>query len=121
LSPAEYEQAGEKVKKILAMANPDKAWRGREVIRPDLLHYADWYHDQTGQVITRQSRGAWMKALPAWKDEGLEIEHLQAALDARRKYRTVASPMELTSDASAVKAAGYKQPAPRTESAGYYA
>jgi hypothetical protein len=46
-----------------------------------------------------------MKALPAWKEEGLQIEHLQTALDARRKYRTVSSPAELTSDAAAVKAA----------------
>lgn len=104
LSQAEIDQANAKVDYILANNQPQKAWTGRELIRADLLHYADWYHEVTGQVMTKRVQSAWWKALGEWKSEGLDISDLQTAYTARSAWRTVTSPVELTSDAAAIKA-----------------
>ena len=104
LSQVEIDQANAKVDYILANNQPEKAWAGRELIRADLLHYADWYHEVTGQVMTKRVQSAWWKALGEWKAESLDISDLQTAYTARSAWRTVTSPVELTSDAAAIKA-----------------
>lgn len=104
LSAKDLEQANAKVDYILETNQAEKAWAGREHIRPDLLIYADWYHGATGQVMTKRVQSAWWKALAEWKAEGLAVSDLQEAFDARSKWRKVASPNELTSDAAAIHA-----------------
>jgi len=104
LSQSEIDQANAKVDYILANNQPEKAWAGRELIRADLLHYADWYHEVTGQVMTKRVQSAWWKALGEWKAELLDISDLQTAYTARSAWRTVTSPVELTSDAAAIHA-----------------
>lgn len=126
LAAEEIEQATRKADAILGLANPadpSKAWVGRDKIRPDLLHYADWYNKATGQEMTKRVQKSWWKAMSEWKDEGLEIKHLQEAYEARSKWRTVADPNELTKDAAAIKALGDRQVQqimPEGKSSGYY-
>ena len=126
LTPEEIEQATRKADAILGLANPtdpSKAWTGRDKIRPDLLEYADWYNTATGQVMTKRVQKSWWKAMGEWKDEGLEVKHLQEAFEARSKWRTVADPNELTKDAAAIKALGDRQVQqimPEGKSSGYY-
>lgn len=126
LTPEEIEQATRKADAILGLAipaDPSKAWRGRDMMQPELLHYADWYNTTTGQVATKANRASWWKALRAWEDAGLEIKHLQEAYNARSKWRTVADPNELTKDAAAIKALG-ERPVEKIyeegKSSGYY-
>ncbi len=104
LSEKEKEQAKEKLYSIIASNQPENAWTGRELIRADLLPYADWYHKVTGQVMTKRVQSAWWKALGEWKAEGLAISDLHEAYDARSKWRKVATPVELTADAVAIHA-----------------
>ena len=109
LTAEEIEQATRKADAILGLANPadpSKAWKGREMMPPELLHYADWYNSATGQVAIKANRSSWWKALRAWEENGLEVKHLQEAFEARSKWRTVADPNELTKDAAAIKALG---------------
>ena len=126
LTAEEIEQATRKADAILGLANPadpSKAWTGRDKIRPDLLHYADWYNKVTGQEMTKRVQKSWWKAMGEWKDEGLEVKHLQEAFEARSKWRTVADPNELTKDAAAIKALGdrrVQQIMPEGKSSGYY-
>jgi hypothetical protein len=102
----EQEQAQMKAKvySMIGTNDPSKSWQGREMIRADLLEYADWYNRVTGQVMNKRAQADWWKALGQWKEEGLTIPDLQAAFTARSKYRTVASPNELTKDAAAIHA-----------------
>ena len=126
LTAEEIEQATRKADAILGLANPadpSKAWTGRDKIRPDLLEYADWYNKATGQEMTKRVQKSWWKAMGEWKDEGLEVKHLQEAFEARSKWRTVADPNELTKDAAAIKALGdrrVQQIMPEGKSSGYY-
>jgi len=126
LTAEEIEQATRKADAILGLAipaDPSKAWRGRDMMQPELLHYADWYNATTGQIATKANRTSWWKALRAWEDAGLEIKHLQEAYNARSKWRTVADPNELTKDAAAIKALG-ERPVEKIyeegKSSGYY-
>ena len=104
LSQDEIQQVNAKVDYIISNNQPENAWAGRELIRADLLPYADWYHKVTGQVMTKRVQSAWWKALGEWKAEGLAISDLQEAYDARSKWRKVATPVELTADAVAIHA-----------------
>jgi hypothetical protein len=103
LSLLEIDQCNAKVDYILT--NNKETWQGRELIRDNLLQYADWYNSTTGQVMTKRVQKSWWKALQDWQDEGLEIEHLQTAYDAQSKWRMVSDPNMLTKDACAIKAA----------------
>lgn len=104
LSENDIQEVNAKVDYIIAQNDATKAWQGRELIRADLLHYADWYNLTTGQVMTKRATKAWWKALSDWKEESLTIEDLQEAYAARSKWRTVADPNELTKDAAAIHA-----------------
>jgi hypothetical protein len=83
-------------------------WRGRELIRDNLLVLADWYNKVTGQEMTKRVQKTWYKALQDWSDEGIRPEHLQIAYDAQSKWRVVNDPNQLTKDACAIKASGAK-------------
>lgn len=101
----EKDQVNEQVDYMLFNNDPSKAWQGREMIRADLLEYADWYHGATGQAMrSKPTQSSWWKALDNWKAEDLTIQDLQSAYDARSKWRTVADPNELTKDAAAIHA-----------------
>lgn len=102
----EQEQAQMKAKVYSMIGNNDlsKSWQGREMIRTDLLEYADWYNRVTGQVMTKRAKASWWKAMGQWNEESLTITDLQIAFDARSKWRTVSDPNELTKDAAAIHA-----------------
>ena len=121
LSQDEIQQVNAKVDYIISSNQPENAWAGRELIRADLLPYADWYHKVTGQVMTKRVQSAWWKALGEWKAEGLAISDLQEAYDARSKWRKVASPVDLTADAVAIHALPKpEQNSNRKEGEGFY-
>jgi hypothetical protein len=104
LSKEDYEQCNRKSDYILANNDQSKAWAGREMIRADLLEYADWYNLTTGQGMPKRAQKSWWKALSDWKAEGLTVSDLQEAYTARSKWRTVSDPNELTKDAAAIHA-----------------
>jgi len=104
LTAKDLQEVNAKVDYILATNDSSKAWAGREMIREDLLQYADWYHSTTGQAMPKRAQKTWWKALGDWKAEGLTIADLQEAYTARSKWRTVADPNELTKDAAAIHA-----------------
>jgi DNA-binding transcriptional regulator GbsR (MarR family) len=99
------------VDKMLEM-NKDAAtyWKGRELIRPDLLGYADWYNGATNQVMTKRVQGAWWKALAEWKDEALSVEALQEAYKHKSEWSIVSDPNQLTKDAVAINRAILAKP-----------
>jgi hypothetical protein len=107
------DSANRKVDSILAMEKnaPAVVWAGRELVRPDMLPLADWYHGATGQIMTKRVQKSWWKALGEWKAEGLTPADLQAAFTHRVKWRgTITDPNELTNDAVGIKAAGSVTP-----------
>ncbi len=87
-------------------ASNKPSWKGREMVRDNLLPFADWYHNATGQVMSKSSQKSWHKALRDWQDEGVTPAHLQVAFEAQSKWRMVSDPNQLTKDAAAVKASG---------------
>lgn len=126
LTESELKEAGDKVNKIIELSTqPKNHYVGRDQVSPETLVYADWYNGVTNQAMTKRVKKSWWKALGEWKEEGLEVAHLQEAYDARSKWRTVTDPNELTKDAVAIKALGSKpatntQPQ-REEGKGFYA
>jgi len=115
LSEEEKAQANAKVDYIIeANKQPDNYYQGRELIRENLLIYADWYNKVSGQVMTKRVQKDWWKTLDIWREEGLTIPNLQTAWDNRIVWRkNITSPSELTADAVAIKAAG--KAAPKTD------
>lgn len=115
LSEEEIHQANAKVDYIIeANKQPDNYYQGRELIRENLLIYADWYNKVSGQVMTKRVQKDWWKTLDIWREEGLTLPDLQTAWDNRIAWRkNITSPSELTNDAVAIKAAG--KAAPKTD------
>ena len=111
VSATVIEKANKTVDAIIANAANAK-WKGRDLIRADLLEYADWYNATTGQVLSKRVQSSWYKALQAWKDEGLDLEDLQGAFDRARKWRMISDPNQLTQDAVAIRAARAIKPSP---------
>ena len=115
------ELSTEKIQEIVISANkavdgilasgipPEGYFKGRELIAENHLHYADWYHKTTNQVLTKRSQRSWWKAFREWQDEGLSIEHLQTAYGVEVAWRKfITDPNQITSKAVAIKAAGTK-------------
>lgn len=126
LSEEDYRQANQKVDAILSMNKKGIGlWKGREIFNDNLLIYADWYFNSTGQTPSKRSGKSWIKAFSEWKDEGLSVEDLNTARIARLKWKEfIADPNELTKDAVAIKA--QKSIAPKDETSrptgtGFYA
>lgn len=105
LTDEEKQQANKKVDLILSFAKKGAGmWKGRELFNDNVLHFADWYFNSTGQTPSKSSKSSWIKAFSAWKDEGLEIVDLESARTARLKWKDfIADPNELTKDAVAIK------------------
>lgn len=105
LSEQEIKETLDKAGKMIeSQMGRESSWQGRELIRADLLPFADWYNQTTNQVMTKRVQKSWWKALSEWKEEGLEIENLRAAFEAQSKWRMVSDPNMLTRDAVAFKA-----------------
>ncbi len=129
-------QADRKVDAILALEKQTRAkeaageaWRGRELLMPDLLPYGDWWHKKTGLHMYGAKAKAkvsadWLKAFKEWHENELTIPSLEAALESNKKWRNVIStPNVLTRDAIALQAAPVVETTQREEgkSSGYYA
>lgn len=124
LTQEEIEQANNKVDAILRLnRNSAFRWKGRDYFKDNLLIYADWYFEKTGQICTKKYSKAWIKAFSEWLEGGLEPKHLESARQARLKWKEfIADPNELTKDALAIKAQESLIPVQATQGgSGYYA
>lgn len=126
LSAEDYRQANQKVDAILAMSKKGIGmWKGRDLFNDNVLVYADWYFNKTGQIPSKRTEKSWIKAFSEWLDDGLSVDDLEQARVARLKWKEfIADPNELTKDASAIKAqknVAPKDDTPRTTGTGFYA
>jgi len=103
-------KAMDKILELNSTAGAKDYWKGRELIRPDLLVYADWYNGATNQVMTKRVQDAWWKALAEWKDEALSVEALQEAYKHKSEWSIVSDPNQLTKDAVAINRAILAKP-----------
>jgi DNA-binding MarR family transcriptional regulator len=124
LTSEEIEQANRKVDAILRL-NRQSAfqWKGRDYFKDNLLVYADWYFEKTGQICTKKYSKSWIKAFSEWREGSLDLKHLESARLARLKWKDfIADPNELTKDALAIKAQENLVPAQVQQgSSGFYA
>lgn len=124
LTPEEIEQANNKVDAILRLnRNSAFHWKGRDYFKDNLLIYADWYFEKTGQICTKKYSKSWIKAFSEWAEGGLELKSLESARLARLKWKDfIADPNELTKDALAIKAQESLIPVQQKQgSSGFYA
>jgi hypothetical protein len=110
-------QADRKVDAILALEKQTQAkeaageaWRGRELLMPDLLPYGDWWHKKTGlHMYARKGKPNtnkdWLKAFREWADNELTIPSLEAAFENNKWRGVISTPLILTKDAIAIQAA----------------
>lgn len=124
LTQDEIEQANKKVDMILRLNRKSAfQWKGRDYFKDNLLIYADWYFEKTGQICTKRYSKSWIKAFSEWLESSLDLKHLESARQARLKWKEfIADPNELTKDALAIKAQESLIPQSLpTGSSGYYA
>jgi hypothetical protein len=124
LTPEEVEQANNKVDAILKLNRKSAFhWKGRDYFKDNLVIYADWYFEKTGQICTKRDSRSWIKAFSEWKENFLQLKHLESARLARLKWKDfIADPNELTKDAKAIMAQENIAPAqPAQGGSGYYA
>lgn len=124
LSQEEIDLANKKVEMILKLNKPSAfQWKGRDYFKDNLLIYADWYFEKTGQMCAKKNQKSWQKAFSDWQDEELGVEHLESARLARLKWKEfIADPNELTKDAVAIKSQSRITPQqPVQGGSGYYA
>ncbi len=119
LSPSEIEKANKKVDYILETSRQPATWRGRELVPPHLLVYADWWNQKTGQEMKKKVNTEWLKAFTEWDNNELDISSLEEAYTIDVEWKKVISkPSEITSKAIAIQALPKKeQPAPRPANA----
>lgn len=122
LTARDFQEAGEKVKKIIALESGAGAWQGRELMPSHLLKYADWWNAKSGQIMRKMNK-EWGKAFNEWYSNSLEISTLDEAYQLEIAWKKIiAKPSELTAKAIAIQA--LPKPAPqRVEgvSSGYFA
>lgn len=108
LSAEELKQVNDKVDAILSFAKRgDFQWKGREIFNDNLVVYADWYFNKTGQIPTQRTKKSWIKAFSEWKSEGLSLDDLEKArLHCIPWKKIISDPNELTKYACAFKAQG---------------
>jgi hypothetical protein len=105
LTARDFQEAGEKVEKIIAIQGVAGAWQGRELVPPHLLKYADWWNGKSGQVMKGKVNKEWFKAFNEWYSNGLEISTLDEVYQLEVAWKKViAKPSELTTKAIAIQA-----------------
>lgn len=123
LTARDFQEAGEKVEKILAMSKEGAGgWHGRELVPPHLLKYADWWNSKSGQTMKGKVNKEWFKAFNEWYSNAIEISTLDEVYRIEIAWKKIiAKPSELTVKAIAIQA--LPKPAPQTEgvTSGYFA
>ena len=112
LSVEEHEQVQKKFLAILEFERQAReklnsgVWRGRELIPPHLLTYADWWHSVTNlDIKTKKPDSEWLKAFSKWYDNQVTLSTLDETYAAEVKWKEViAKPSELTAKAIAIQA-----------------
>ena len=105
LTARDFQEAGEKVEKIIALSKGGAdAWRGRELIPAHLLKYADWWNSKSGQIMRKMNK-EWGKAFDEWYSNEITIDTLDEAYQLEIAWKKViAKPSELTAKAIAIQA-----------------
>jgi len=112
LSATEKEEADKKFLAILEFERMAREkmnrgiWRGRELIPPHLLIYADWWHSITNiDIKTKKPDSEWLKAFSKWYDNQVTLSTLDEAYAVEVEWKKViAKPSELTGKAIAIQA-----------------
>ena len=112
LSATEKEEADKKFLAILEFERMARErmnsgiWRGRELIPPHLLIYADWWHSITNiDIKTKKPDSEWLKAFSKWYDNQVTLSTLDEAYAVEVEWKKViAKPSELTAKAIAIQA-----------------
>ena len=112
LSAEEHEQVQKKFLAILEFERQAReklnsgVWRGRELIPPHLLTYADWWHSVTNlDIKTKKPDNEWLKAFSKWYDNQVTLSTLEETYAAEVKWKEIiAKPSELTAKAIAIQA-----------------
>ena len=112
LSATEKEEADKKFLAILEFERQAREklnggiWRGRELIPPHLLTYADWWHSMTNiDIKTKKPDNEWLKAFSKWYDNQITLSALDEAYAVEVEWKKViAKPSELTAKAIALQA-----------------
>jgi len=112
LSATEKEEAEKKFFAILEFERMAREkmnsgiWRGRELIPPHLLTYADWWHSITNiDIKTKKPDSEWLKAFSKWYDNQVTLSTLDEAYAVEVEWKKViAKPSELTAKAIAIQA-----------------
>lgn len=98
-----------KMKALIAMyAKQSDGWRGRELLPPRYVPYADWWVSKTnlemyGAKSKPKTNPAWLKAFKEWYEYEIEIDVLEEAYEAS-KWRMITSPVQITDAAKAIQA-----------------
>jgi len=130
LSATEKEEADKKFLAILEFERMAREkmnsgiWRGRELIPPHLLIYADWWHSITNiDIKTKKPDSEWLKAFSKWYDNQVTLSTLDEAYAVEVEWKKViAKPSELTAKAIAIQALPKPIPQrPEGVSSGYFA
>jgi len=105
LTARDFQEAGEKVEKIIALSKGGEGiWQGRELIPAHLLKYADWWNSKSGQIMRKMNK-EWGKAFDEWYSNEITIETLDEAYQLEIAWKKViAKPSELTAKAIAIQA-----------------
>ena len=105
LTARDFQEAGEKVEKIIALSKGGAGvWQGRELIPAHLLKYADWWNSKSGQIMRKMNK-EWGKAFDEWYSNEITIETLDESYQLEIAWKKViAKPSELTAKAIAIQA-----------------
>lgn len=107
LSERDIEEVNAQVDYIIASQSKNNGadWRGRELVPPHLMKYADWWHKVSNQVMQDKINKDWFKAFDEWYKNDVSVGALQEAYDVDITWKKViAKPHEVTAKAIAINA-----------------
>jgi DNA-binding Lrp family transcriptional regulator len=123
LTESEKQEANHKVDTLLEFERQakehkeqGKGWRGREHLRPELLHYGDFWHKLTGLEMygvksKPKADGEWLRSFQVWWENELTESELGEAYvtETWGGRRAISKPSQITGTAKAIHATGRRQ------------
>lgn len=93
----------------LGMQTSGKAWRGRELLPPNLVPYGDWWYSKTNlEMYSAKGKAKlnleWQKAFREWWENDVTLATLNTVYEAEKAWKGIISkPSELTTKAKALQ------------------